>query len=58
MLDTKRVYVRNGEGYDSKTNGGGLTSTLMNEARVSHLPFWGPSEAVLILIKRPSGSPE
>jgi len=27
----------------------------MNEARLSHLPFWGPSEAVLILIKRPSG---
>ena len=30
----------------------------MNEARLSHLPFWGPSEAVLFLIKRPSGSPE
>ena len=28
---------------------------LMNEARLSHLPFWGPSEAVLILLKRPSG---
>jgi len=27
----------------------------MNEARLSHLPFWGPSEAVLFLIKRPSG---
>jgi len=27
----------------------------MNEARLSHLPFWGPSEAVLILINRPSG---
>jgi len=25
------------------------------EARLSHLPFWGPSEAVLVLIKRPSG---
>ena len=23
---------------------------LMNEARLSHLPFWGPSEAVLFLI--------
>ena len=29
--------------------------SAMNEARLSHLPFWGPSEAVLILIKRPSG---
>jgi len=27
----------------------------MNEARLSHLPFWGPSEVVLFLIKRPSG---
>jgi len=27
----------------------------MNEAHLSHLPFWGPSEAVLFLIKRPSG---
>jgi len=27
----------------------------MNEARLSHLPFWGPSEAVFFLIKRPSG---
>jgi len=30
----------------------------MNEARLSHLPFWGPSEAVFFLIKRPSGEPE
>jgi len=29
--------------------------TPMNEARLSHLPFWGPNEAVLILFKRPSG---
>jgi len=27
----------------------------MNEARLSHLPFWGPSEAFYFLIKRPSG---
>jgi len=27
----------------------------MNEARLSHLPFWGPSEAIFFLIKRPSG---
>jgi len=30
----------------------------MNEARLSHLPFWGPSEAVFFLIKRPVGLPE
>jgi len=30
-------------------------SHAMNEARLSHLPFWGPSEAVFVLIKRPSG---
>jgi len=30
----------------------------MNEARLSHLPFWGPSEAIFFLIKRPSGKPE
>jgi len=30
----------------------------MNEARLSHLPLWGPSEAVFFLIKRPSGQPE
>jgi len=23
-----------------------LVTNLMNEARLSHLPFWGPSEAV------------
>ena len=27
----------------------------MNEARLSHLPFWGPSEAFFLIIKRPSG---
>jgi len=28
----------------------------MNEARLSHLPFWGPSEAFFfLLIQRPSG---
>jgi len=27
----------------------------MNEARLSHFPFWGPSEAFFFLIKRPSG---
>jgi len=30
-------------------------SSRMNEARLSHLPFWRPSEAVLLLIKRSSG---
>ena len=33
-------------------------SPAMNEARLSHLPFGGPSEAVLFSIKRPSGWPE
>ena len=33
----------------------GKERNAMNEARLSHLPFWGPSEAVLFLIKRPSG---
>jgi len=32
-----------------------VNRVIMNEARLSHLPFWGPSEAGLILIKRPSG---
>jgi len=27
----------------------------MNEARLSHLPFWGPSEAFLLSINRFSG---
>ena len=27
----------------------------MNEARLSHLPFWGPSEAVFFLIKTSFG---
>jgi len=31
------------------------THLAMNEARLSHLPLWGPSEAVVFLIKRPSG---
>jgi len=25
---------------------------IINEARLSHLPFWGPSEAVFVLLKR------
>jgi len=32
-----------------------LHDIVMDEARLSHLPFWGPSEAVVFLIKRPSG---
>ena len=31
------------------------SALLMNEARLSHSPFWGPSEAVFFLIQRPSG---
>jgi len=27
----------------------------MNEARLSHLPFWGPSEGFFLIIQRPSG---
>jgi len=34
---------------------GGVLRDLINEARLSHLPFWGPSEAFFFLIKRPSG---
>jgi len=30
----------------------------MNEARLSHLPFWGPGKVVFILMKRPSSWPE
>jgi len=33
----------------------GRCTKSMNEARLSHLPFWGPSEAAFFLIKRPSG---
>jgi len=32
-----------------------VLADVMNEARLSHLPFWGPSEAIFFLIKRPSG---
>jgi len=37
------------------TNGASRASYSMNEARLSHLLFWGPSDAVFFLIKRPSG---
>ena len=44
------MYIERGS---AAARGGG-----MNEARLSHLPFWGPSEALLFLIESPSGSPE
>jgi len=34
---------------------GAVRVNPIQEARLSHLPFWGPSEAFLFLIKRPSG---
>jgi len=33
----------------------GAHASRMNKAHLSHLPFWGPSEAIFFLIKRPSG---
>jgi len=30
-------------------------ASAMNEARLSHLPFWGPSEGFFLIISRPSG---
>jgi len=32
-----------------------VSTRSMNEARLGHLPIWGPSYAFFFLIKRPSG---
>jgi len=43
LLAADRVNPRSGSPEISAA-GGGLTYCAMNEARLSHLPFWGPSE--------------
>jgi len=52
------IYMPGGEFVTRRGIYMGESVRLMNEARLSHLPFWGPSEAVFFLIKRRSGQPE